>query len=92
MPRVRVKYFGKVRSSTGKSEEEIDFSGNTINDLLKYLSEIYGQKFSKQIFAKDGKLANDIIILLNHKSVGDNLNIQLSDGDTISILPFVSGG
>ena len=37
-------------------------------------------------------LRKDIIILVDQKPIGDNLELRLSEGSKISILPFVSGG
>lgn len=91
MLRIKVKYFGKVKTATNKLYEEIVFDGKTIKGLLLYLSKLYGKRFYDIIF-KNNKLAYDIIILVNGKSIRDNIMKQLHDGDTISILPFVSGG
>ncbi len=87
----KVRYFGKFRSVTEKLEETINFSGRTVKDLLDKLCKIYGERFQK-IVINDNKLPPDVIILVNGKSIGDNLRLVLKDGDTVSIMPFVSGG
>ena len=91
MPRIKVKYFGKIRTVTNKISEVINLPGEKVYDLLNLLTQIYGDKFRRIIF-RDNKLASDIIILINGKSIGDNLQQKIADGDIISILPFVSGG
>jgi len=88
---VKVRYFGKFRSVTSKLEEEISFDGGTLEKLIAKLCEMYGDKFRRMII-KENKLAPDVIILVNGKSIGDNLSIRLNSGDIISIMPFVSGG
>ncbi|MCR8433741.1 MAG: MoaD family protein [Crenarchaeota archaeon] len=88
---VKVRYLGKVRSVTEKLEETVNVNGKTIKELLERLCEIYGDKFKKMILP-DNKLAEDIIILVNGKSIGENLDFELNDGDICSLLPFVSGG
>lgn len=88
---VKVRYLGKIRSVTNKLEEIINFDGRTVRALLEKLRDIYGDKFQKMVLP-DGELADDIIVLVNGKSIGENLDFELKDGDVCSLLPFVSGG
>lgn len=93
--RVKVKYFAYIRSVVRDNKEEIvnlETDAKLI-DLLIKLSNKYGNNFRKAVFDYNdkSKLSEDVIILVNGKSV-DDLDIVLKDGDVISIMPFLSGG
>ncbi len=92
--KVKVKYFAYIRSLVKNTrEEEVELSdGAKLLDLLLKLVEKYGVKLGEMIFQqKDEKLSEEVIILLNGRSIED-LNTVLRDGDVVSIMPFLSGG
>ena len=92
--KVKVKYFAYIRSLVKNTrEEEVELSnGAKLLDLLLKLVEKYGVKLREMIFQqKDEKLSEEVIILLNGRSIED-LNTVLRDGDIVSIMPFLSGG
>lgn len=39
--KVEVLYFSQVKDKVGKSSEIVDFNGNTVEDLINYLTKIY---------------------------------------------------
>jgi len=95
MINVRVRYFGLLREITGKKEENAYLEGGIeIGDLLEKLTEKYGEKFKRHIFAGHNEVRESLVFLLNKKNlVGKNiLNHLLSDEDTLSILLPVEGG
>lgn len=79
--RVKILYFSSVRDKIGLQSEEIEFNGKTLNDLKNTLIEKYPQireNLEKVMFALNQEYAD--------------LNTFLKDGDTIAIIPPVSGG
>ena len=89
--RVKVEYVGKFKDITKKREEVIEFNGRTLLDLLHYLVRKYGERLKNAVL--DGNsLREDVIILKNGRSVGENLNVELNSNDCVCFLPFVSGG
>ncbi len=93
--RVKVKYFAYIRAVVRDTKEEtVELDGEAkLIDLLRKLSEKYGDNFRKAVFNHEdkSKLSEEVIILVNGRSV-DDLEIPLKDGDTVSIMPFLSGG
>ena len=75
-----VKYFSFVRERLGISEEEIDFEG-TVRDLKKFLTERHPEL--KEVI-------NSLRIAVNEEYVGEDT--QIRGGDTVAIIPPVSGG
>jgi len=93
--RVTVKFFTALREIAGKKEEAFEFSrGTTIKELLKHLSENYGQAFKEYIYNEKGRVKSHLEFLINGKSITTlkGFETKLNDGDKIAIIPPVGGG
>jgi len=90
-----VKFFTALREIVGKKEEEFEFSkGTTIRELLKHLSESYGQAFKEYIYSERGRVKSHLEFLVNGKSITTmkGFETKLDDGDKIAIIPPIGGG
>ncbi|BAB59710.1 molybdopterin converting factor subunit 1 [Thermoplasma volcanium GSS1] len=79
--KVRVRYFAYFKEKVGKDEEYFELSpgsnvGTLINEVMKKYKNIFNPK--------------DTLIAVNYKYVDQNYNI--AEGDTVAIMPHVSGG
>ena len=93
--RVTIKFFTALREIAGKKEEVFEFSrGTTIKELLKHLSENYGQAFKEYIYNEKGRVKSHLEFLINGKSITTlkGFETKLNDGDKIAIIPPVGGG
>jgi molybdopterin converting factor small subunit len=105
MPRVKTRYFGRVRELLGVKAEEYEVEdGATVADLLlvhipqrhKEESEawkrtIFRTAKGKLLMNKDGTpLLRNHLILVDGKT--SNLSQRLRDGDEIAVLPPFGGG
>ena len=93
--RVTVKFFTALREIVGKKEEEFEFSrGTTVKELLKHLSESYGQAFKEYIYNERGRVKSHLQFLINGKSITTlkSFESRLKDGDKVAIIPPVGGG
>lgn len=93
--RVTVKFFTSLREIVGKKEEEFEFSkGTTIKELLRHLSETYGQSFREYIYNERGRVKSHLQFLINGKSIETlkGFETKLEEGDKIAIIPPVGGG
>ena len=80
--RIKVLYFSSVKDKIGMSSEDIELAENsTVNDLVKLLSEKYPQ-------IKDS-LQNSMFAVNEEYASTDQ---KLKEGDTVAIIPPVSGG
>ncbi|MFH1421242.1 MAG: MoaD/ThiS family protein [Planctomycetota bacterium] len=78
---VKVKALGWTKKLVGKSEGNVSLSGETLSDLLEKMKENAEEHMDKNLF----------LILVNGKG-NINDNHKLKNGDTITLLPVVSGG
>jgi molybdopterin converting factor subunit 1 len=76
---VKVLYFALARDLTGKTEETIKFNGKTTEDLRKLLKNKYPQM---------EKLLDISRFAVN----GEYYEGELKEGNTIAVIPPVSGG
>jgi len=95
---VTIKFFANFREITGKREQKMDLNEKetTVMDVLKQLSDEYGDAFKDYIFdpSKPRSLKPQISVMVNGLSIRnlEKLRTRIKDGDTIAILPPVSGG
>ena len=76
---VEVLYFALVRDLVGKDRELIKFTGKTTSDLRKLLEHKYPQ------------IGN--VLKVSRMAVnGEYYEGELKEGDTVAIIPPVSGG
>ena len=105
MPRVKVRYFGRLRELLNVKEEQYEVkAGASIADLLlKYIPRKHievSEAWTETIFRtvkgevlvrKDGTpLIRNYLVLMNGKS--PNLGYILEEGDEVAVLPPFGGG
>ena len=78
----------------GGKELQVEFVGETVNDLLDYLVERYGRKARQALYDRDGQLDPVVQILLNGEQwvTHDHLDTALHDGDDVMLALMLAGG
>jgi len=79
--KVKVLYFSQVKDKVGKNEEEIEFEGKTLKDLVDVLVNKYPD--IEDILKRSMFAVNESY---------ETMEYNLQDNDTIAIIPPVSGG
>jgi MoaD family protein len=89
---VRVKLPTILRKFAG-GEAQVDADGGTLRDVLTNLESSY-PGITKNVMTDDGGLHRFINIYVNDEDVRylGSLETEVTDGDTISLLPAVAGG
>jgi sulfur-carrier protein len=89
---VTVKLPTILRKHAG-GEAKVDADGATLRELLANLETSY-PGITKNVLADDGGLHRFINVYVNDEDVRylGSLETELSDGDTVSLLPAVAGG
>ena len=89
---VTVKLPTILRKHAG-GEAKVDAEGATLRDLLANLETSY-PGITKNVLADDGGLHRFINVYVNDEDVRylGSLETELTDGDTVSLLPAVAGG
>jgi molybdopterin synthase sulfur carrier subunit len=89
---VTVKLPTILRKHAG-GEAKVDADGATLRELLVNLETSY-PGITKNVLADDGGLHRFINVYVNDEDVRylGSLETELTDGDTVSLLPAVAGG
>ncbi|MEE8480724.1 MAG: MoaD/ThiS family protein [Desulfobacterales bacterium] len=95
--KIKVKgYFTLKKVMGGKSVLEMEIEKATIKDLLKDLTEIFGQDFMDAIFdPKTQEVSSHILILVNGRHyhfLPNRLDTELKEGDEVALFPPIAGG
>jgi molybdopterin synthase sulfur carrier subunit len=88
-PMIRVKFFGYFRQLAGQKEVALEIDAMDIASLLQLLKEKYGDEFYR-IVVSEGRIRDDVLLLVNQKSAKENDVVR--SGDEVAILPPVTGG
>jgi len=91
--KLKIKLLKPFSNAVGKSELELDFNGNTLDDLLKVLVDRY-PKLKKEFYTKTDELTEYMCIFVDDKptSALNGLNTVLKNGDEILFFIPISGG
>lgn len=92
---INVKYFAAIRDIVRKKEEQIQVDiGTTVEDALRRLAEIYGERLMRYIYDEKGRLRGNLAILINGESIDRERYDRtiLRSKDIFVILPPIAGG
>ncbi len=94
--KVKVEYLGEVKVIVSKKEEEWGISPETtVKELMRELSNTYGDRFDKEVFQDDGETPrDDLIIAINGTAIRrlDFMQTKLKQGDIVTLFPIFPGG
>jgi molybdopterin converting factor small subunit len=95
---VRIRFMGDLRAVIETSDLKLALPrGTRVSELLKSLTERYGDTFAKWLFTGSGELHHSIVIFVNGENIQDigGLSVKLGEqGDQVEIimLPMFEGG
>ncbi|KYK25505.1 hypothetical protein AYK25_05390 [Thermoplasmatales archaeon SM1-50] len=91
--KLKIKFLKPFSDTVGKNMVEIDFNGNTLNDLLKVMIKSYPQ-LKKEFYTETKKLSTYLCIFINDKPLSalNGIHTKLQDGDELVFFVPVSGG
>jgi MoaD family protein len=89
--RVRTLYFARLRELTGKEAEEFDVpEGSRCIDVVRVIAERYGEDLRRYLFDESGSLRRSFAIALNGERASPEAEVR--EGDTVVVIPPISGG
>jgi len=95
--KIKIKgYFTLRKAMDNKAVLEIEMKNASLGDVLKDLSNRFGEGFSDLIFdPKTKEVKNHILILVNGRHyifLPKRLATELKEGDEVALFPQIAGG
>ncbi len=85
MARIKVTYYGLIKTVVDKQEEEYQVSSETtVKQLLQSLIDTYGDKFRLKIFTPEMQILPLVVIQVDGRDI-DGLDVKLKDNSELSI-------
>ncbi len=89
---LKILFHATFREVTGKREIEEKLEKiTTVNDILDKMAKNYGKDFSSIIDPKTNKISNEVLIMLNGRSIRTT-DLILKDQDVLIISLPLGGG
>jgi len=81
-----------LRAYTGR-QDTVELQAGTVGEALSALTSQFAD-LRKHLYADDGRLRSFVNVYVNDEDIRylQKDKTQLSDGDTISIIPSIAGG
>jgi molybdopterin converting factor small subunit len=94
--KVKIQYLGLVKSYTNRSQDELYFKeGTPLSELLDKLAAIFGKPFNPEVYEPSKKdVKPTFVVMVNGVLMGqlNGVGTQLKDGDSIIVMPLMTGG
>ena len=83
-----------LSEAIGSRELDVEFAGQTVNDLIEHLIKQYGRRAKQALYDEKGELASVIQVLLDGKQwvPHDQLDTTLQDGTDVMFMILLGGG
>lgn len=91
---IRFKSFGPIRRLLEKQLIEVEVpEESTVLQVIQKIVDLGGPAL-KSLVLKDGNIDGNLIVMLNKKDVSTigGVDLVVSEGDEIALLPHVQGG
>lgn len=90
--KVTLQYFGQLGHFAGKDQETLVPSSDDIVEMLRTLCARYGAGFQQIVLDAQGAPRPSLMLLVNGTPVPKTELPRLKDGDTVTLMPAISGG
>ncbi len=83
-----------LSQAMGRKELDVEFAGETVNDLIEHLAARYGRKARQALYDGEGEFDVMVQVLLNGEQwiTRDQLDTPLRDGDGVMLMMMMGGG
>jgi len=91
---VTVEYFAQARAAAGgTAREQLSIAaGAALADIVGQIARNHGQRMTALLFGPNGSISPSIILAVDGVQVSPADEILLRGGETIMIIPPISGG
>jgi len=95
MSSVKVEFLSLLSDIIDEDDLEIHIQNNsTLIQLIRTMSDRYGEDFRNKVLDDKGNLLNYILLAINGNQITttNKNDVLIQDGDQISFIPAIAGG
>jgi molybdopterin converting factor small subunit len=90
---VNVRVSGQLRAALGAASIELTIgAGSSAADAVRQLADGRDAAVRAALLRDDGEIQPTLVIAVGSDQVADAATLALQEGDTVTILPPISGG
>jgi len=90
---ITVQYSAQARHAVGRASEERTLTDVTsVQAVLRELADVHGEGLRRLILTAAGEPQPALLVFVNDEQVPSNSTRELRAGDTLTLLPPISGG
>src|SRR5262245_18423916 len=91
---VNVEYFAQARAAAGnQSRETIRIAaGTALDDVVRQIARAHGERMTALLLMRNCAVSPSIIVAVDGVQVSPGNDVRLRGGETIMIMPPISGG
>lgn len=90
---ITIQYEAQARRAAGVGSEALEVEDNSdVSHCIRRAAETHGEQLKPILLDADGNVQSGLLVFLNDSQIGRQEPQQLSDGDTLTLMPPISGG
>jgi sulfur-carrier protein len=90
---ITVEYAAQLKRAAGTGREIVELGpAATLSELVQRVAERHGDALKPLLLDASGGLHPSILVFVNDEQCRDAAGRALKDGDTVALLPPISGG
>lgn len=91
--KITVYYLAQLKQAAGRAAETVEIDGPcSALDLVRLLAERHGDGLRRLLFTTDGSLQPTNLLFIGDVQVRQPAEVQLKDGDSVTVLSPIAGG
>jgi len=94
--KVKVHYLGMVKTYTNRGQEDMELNeASILSDLLDKIAQSFGKPFNAEVYDPGKREVKTMFTVMVNGVIMGQLNgvdTKLKDGDSVIIMPLMTGG
>lgn len=90
---VVVEFAGQIKRAAGVSTQAIETAGATsLTAIVRGIGQTHGEPLRSLLLDADGQVQKSLLVFVADRQVRGARDLDVNDGDTITLLSPISGG
>jgi molybdopterin converting factor small subunit len=93
--KLHVKYTGQLRTTVGRSEEDVELAeGSNLGALLRHIAAQLGSEAAPHLVGTNDQIPHSLLVVINERAIAGHAadSTVLHESDVVTLLPPIAGG